>query len=272
MTTEKELHELYGGKVKIVYYPNSHRYRLDGEKSYLVSASSMAKLLDDFDGKSFAVKHIGMYLRNYLENGGEKYTKAELMGMIEEAIKAPDTYTNEAILVGTNTHDLCQAFAEAKRDGKDFDESLIDELGVNDQVINAFGGFVDWYNSNDVEFLEMERLVYSKKYNLVGRTDAIIRLNGVKTVADYKSGALYPKIYFQNGVYWASYNEEMEAIKGEPVTQGMVINFNKDTGVATPVFVTEELQAEIDPLLGAGSTMLAKKKQFQSMINKAYNK
>jgi ATP-dependent exoDNAse (exonuclease V) beta subunit len=53
--------------------------------------------------------------------------------------------------------------------------------------------FLKWKTDNDVEFLEVERLVYSKQYEYVGRFDLIAKVNGKKMLIDYKtSKGFYP--------------------------------------------------------------------------------
>lgn len=266
--TEKELHELYNGEVKIWYYPNSHRYKLDGEKGYLISASAVGGMIDDFDGAAFATKKIREYIDANMRKEGDPYLLSEMEMLIGNAIAYPEEYVTKAQDDGTALHDMCEHYARCVQNGVECD---IDDLPDNPVALTCFDGFVDWNQDNELEYLELERLVYSRTHNLVGRLDTIGRLNGQKILWDYKSGTIWPKHFFQLGTYWKAYNEEMEYTGGEPVTGAAVINFNKETGKPTIVWITPEMMEVIDPMLGHAQNMIARKREFASIIKKAYN-
>jgi hypothetical protein len=46
-------------------------------------------------------------------------------------------------------------------------------LPSEERVANAVRGFLDWKTIHNVEFIQSELFVYSKKHNYVGITDSI---------------------------------------------------------------------------------------------------
>lgn len=241
-TTLKERIKLYGGAVEIDFFPNSHRYKRLGDKSYIASASSYAGMIDPFNGMDWALGMTKSHLLSYLEKSKiDNFTKNELIPVIDDAIKASDVYTQMSIDIGNEIHKLCEAFAVSKINKTEFDYSILDT--ATEMAVNGFNHFADWYKNNDVVFLESEKLVYSKDLNIVGTTDLVAMVNGIKTIVDYKSGTLYPKQRIQNSVYLLCYNEEWLATVGTLAgcaEQGIVLHLPREGDCAVPVLITSE--------------------------------
>jgi len=74
-------------------------------------------------------------------------------------------------------------------------------------------------------------IVYSAKYNYIGKPDRILKINGVKTLADWKSGkGVYKSVELQLNAYENALYEET----GEHIDDFMVLHVNKETGEFTP--------------------------------------
>lgn len=224
--SEKITKKLYGGEVAIDFYPESHRYKLQGEKSYLISVTTCTGVID----KSrflipWAVGLVGTYLRQYFENSSvNQYTSEELTPVIEEALKQHQVKKEEAASVGSMVHEWAEKFAIAKQTGSPLPE-LSDDMDA--RVIAGINAFLDWYNSHDVKFEDTERMLYSRQHGYVGLTDAIAVVDGKRTLIDYKTGkGIYNEFYYQLAAYWQAYEEETN----QPIEQALILHFNKETG------------------------------------------
>ena len=163
---------------------------------------------------------------------------------MEKSLRQWDDYCNEGKEIGTKFHDWAEKFAQAKIAGTA--EPEIDEsLGV--KLVQAISGFLSWYNSNEIKFLEPEKVIYSKKNDFVGITDAIVILNGKKTILDYKTSKSghYPEYKFQIAGYAGAYIEEY----GE-LDNAFILNFSKETGDFEAIEISmEEMKKNYDIFL-----------------------
>jgi hypothetical protein len=223
---EKITKKLYGGEVEIDFYPDAHRYKLAGSKTYLISVTSATGILD----KSrvlipWAINLAGAHLRRYLENAsGNQFTSEELLPVIEEALQQHKIKKEEAAGVGSQVHKFAEQFALAKLDLSDYPSVENDD----ERVVAGITAFLDWYTNNKVKFLEVERMLYSRKYGYVGLTDVIAEVNGRKLIMDYKTAkGIYSEHYYQLSGYWAAFEEET----GVQLDGAAILHFDKETGL-----------------------------------------
>ena len=269
-TTNKKSVSLYGGKVSVDFYPDSHRYKIPTEKTYLISATAMTGILD----KSlflipWAIGLTKSHLLMYLE-GKSSITPEELYPVIDEAVIQHTQRKEEAGDVGSQIHDWCEAFAKAKIEGTKEPEITDD---MDERVLHGISAFLDFYNEHDVKFLESERLTYSMIHGWCGITDSVALVDGVKTVIDYKTGKyIYDEQYFQLGQYWMSLDEEFEHMRNngikegntDPIQQGMILNFSKEDGKLTIGMLTQEDQMQNVPVIKALFTIKKRLKELAS--------
>lgn len=253
-----ETKQLYNGEVEITFYPDSHRYKLAGEKSYLLSATAITGIID----KSrvlipWAVGLTGSYLRKYLEeHQGEKFTSEELAPIIEEALNQHNQKREEAADTGSQVHDMAERIGMALKNNESIEDitkeiSEMDSASKNPElseeeanklqnVVNGITAFIDWVVDHNVKFIECERMVYSKKHKFVGITDAIIEIDGKRYLIDYKtSKGVYSNMYYQVAGYTIAYEEET----GIKLDGQMLIHFNKENGQFAVKDITPEENA-----------------------------
>lgn len=231
-----ETKTLYKGEVEITFYPDSHRYKLAGERSYLTSVTAITGIID----KSrvlipWAVGLTGAFLRKYLEEAAaNNFTKEELYSVIDEALVQHTVKKEAAADTGSQVHDIAQKIGEELRDNLP-----LSDIGENlpDQVKNGVAAFINWVVDHNVKFIECERMVYSRKYGFVGITDAIIEIDGKRYLIDYKtSKGVYNEQKYQLAGYTIAYEEET----GEKLDGQMIIHFNKETGEFTVHEISNE--------------------------------
>jgi hypothetical protein len=224
METEKITKSLYDDKVKIVFYPDSHRYKLEGSKDWLISATACTGVINKPFLIPWAVGLAGTHLRGFLESTSGPYTADQLLPVIDEALRQHQIKKEEAASVGHMVHAYAEAFAlaiisrqEAPNIPEDADEKV--KSGIN--------AFLKWFVDHDVKFIMAERMVYSMAHGFVGITDAIATVDGKKMVIDWKtSKAIYAEHQYQVAAYRMAYEEE----SGIRLDGALIVHFDKETG------------------------------------------
>jgi len=220
------IHKLYGGEVEIEFRENPyHTYKLLSTGQKLLSVTSITGIIDF--PKDVAMRWaIGLAkdrLAGYLAEREDLIDKKELETVISEALALYCSKREEAASNGLLVHAWVESYARAK-----MEDSPMPSIGedLSDQVIAGINGFLDFVNSRNVKFLEVERLVYSKTYDYCGLFDALVEIDGKKYVVDWKtSKAIYPGMLAQVAAYRHAFQEET----GESVDT-LIVRFDKDTG------------------------------------------
>lgn len=238
MATVTEKRELYNKEVEITFYPNSHRYKLKGEKGYLIGVTTATGVID----KSrplilWATRLTGDHMRDFITNNN--YDEEALLEQVAIAQDMHQVKKEKAADLGTQVHNFAESFARHKLGKCDMPE-ITDDMEL--EVINGINAFLEWIETREVEFIEAERMVYSRKHGYVGTADVVAKIDGELYLCDYKtSKGIYPEMFFQVAAYREAYNEEIEFIGGEKVEKSIILKFNKENGeLETREFTQEE--------------------------------
>jgi hypothetical protein len=223
----KELHKLYDGTVEIVFYPDSHQYRLNGQR--LQSVTTILGQIDKSRPLLLWAKNLSrIFFKKFI---GKKIS----YDVIEEGISQFEVKRDEASDHGTLVHDWITNFITATLLGTDkpkFDTNMPNE------VLLGIRGFLNWYNSHKVEFLKSENLIYSKKFGYVGKFDVHMIVDGRHTLGDFKTGkTIYPEALLQLSAYHNALREEFPKVK---VQDYSILHFNKEDGTFEVVTVKPE--------------------------------
>lgn len=232
---EKIIEKLYDGNVSLEFLPDSHRYRIEGSKEYLPSVTACTGIVD----KSrvlipWAVGLAEKHIRAFLESNTGPFSMEEIIPVIEEAVRQHQHKKEEAASIGGMVHAYAEAFAlavigkkEVPRVPEDADERV--RAGIN--------AFLNWFVSNDVQFLHAEKLVYSPTHGFAGLVDAVANVNGQRTLIDYKtSKGVYTEMRYQVAAYRLAFEEEY----GKCLDGALILQFDKETGVCNPLTLTKE--------------------------------
>lgn len=123
-------------------------------------------------------------------------------GALEKAKREYRNISKEALDIGTAVHDMILEYTKTGK--KDFDFE-------NEQIEKSFNSFLDWEESNKVEWLESEKMVINLVHGYNGRFDAIAKVNGKITLIDFKtSKGIYTEMKEQLGAYWFAYKEKKD--------------------------------------------------------------
>lgn len=230
--TKKRVEKLYNGEVTIIFYPDSHRYKLEDEKTYLVSATGATGILDKSQALiPWACNLMGEYILGYIENT-DHLDRDELTKIVGEGKKQHTVKKEEAGNIGNAVHEWIELFVASKMNNTKPPDEPEDE-----KVANGVNAFLDWYLSNDVVFHASERLLYSRKHQYVGLTDFIATINGKRVVGDWKtSKRVYDEHRLQLSGYWGAIEEE----EGVALDGGLILHCDKETGEFGIVEISKE--------------------------------
>lgn len=102
------------------------------------------------------------------------------------------------------------------------------EMPENDNVLIGVMSFIDWATKHKVNFVESERIVYSRTFNFIGTADFIIEIDGKKYLGDIKTGNdIYEEVLLQTAAYVQAYEEET----GENIAGRVILRISKENKV-----------------------------------------
>lgn len=201
---------LYNGTVKIWFEEKDwcgkkiHVYT-DKSGQRIESNTRATGIIDKSNGLiPWAVKLMGLYLiQNCL---GKPIGEAIINIAKKEWRKAKE----EAADIGTEIHDFIFLWFTLKKKPP---------MPENEKVRNGVIAFLQWAKENKIKSLCAERIVYSRKYNVVGRLDGISYDKDDKYISldDYKSSnGIYPEMVLQTAGYLMMIEEELEYLTSIP--------------------------------------------------------
>lgn len=250
--TVVEEHTLYNGEVKLQFLPNSHTYKIDGDKK--IGVTTITGIINKEALMVWPMEEALAYLRSKMLTDdaaqGVLWSGNEIAGLLEESKKAYLMKRTRGTDVGTEAHDyLEQLLLSYKRGEKlvnTWEEVAVDEKldPKSDEYIRAtdhnhlkaaIDDFINWINAHDVEVIDVERIVYSREYDYAGKFDAILRIDGKLYVIDFKTSnpsrefadGIYPENYAQLGGYDIALTEEFPTLN---IEGHAIFNLSKKTG------------------------------------------
>lgn len=136
-------------------------------------------------------------------------------------IKQADKLKEEAANIGKQAHALVEWHTR---------HSLGEAIGAAPTVCaeaqNAFEGWQAWAQRVHFRPIKAEYVVYHPSARYAGTADVLAEIEGIITLADYKSGrAIWPEAYLQNVAYRVA-----SAANGWPSARGMIVRLPKVVG------------------------------------------
>lgn len=209
--TEKIEFDLYKGKCKVVFYPNSHRYTVNGKPT----GGSVTGIIGMYDKSDALVGWAVELAVNFLKDlYSDKKQFAE-----EDFLDAEDQHTikkTEAANIGTEVHDWIEKYIKGEK--PEIPETREAQIGVN--------AFLSWIDDNKVKFISSERPVYSRKHDFIGKMDIEAKVNGKLCLIDIKtSNGIYNTYNLQTAAYVKADEEE----SGKKYHGRWIIRLSKET-------------------------------------------
>ena len=175
----------------------------------------------------------------------------------KDALAAPYRSATTAMGRGTTVHSIVEAYKHTKK----YLESIPDDFKPYAQA------FYTWFEDNDVEMVENEKTVVSKKYGYAGTLDLIVKFkkNGRTLIADVKTGKdIYDEVFMQLSAYKQAYEEN----GGEKVGIGVLLLSTGADGKATGKYKFEEGEYCFDEFLAARKLWIWKNQELIASIKK----
>lgn len=225
-----ETTKMYGGEVIIDFYPTSHMYKVTDEKNGLVKkrVKGVTTFLGIKDKSmplvSWATETAGLHLYDILHKG-ETITMSD----IRDAIGKHKQIKEEAATIGKEMHEWCEYFIKHKLKRPGYETAP--KLPTDPQQLLGINSFLEWYTAHKVQFIDSERVVYSRKHQYIGTMDFDAIIDGKRTGGDFKSSnGLYNTVLAQISAYQAAREEEAEYL-GTPIKyeSRVAVRLSKET-------------------------------------------
>lgn len=280
MATEKKLFTAYDG-TEITFFPNSHRYQRAGEKTYLLSPSSIVGVLDK--SRALLAWNDGLIRKFFQEriSESESYDKGVLSLLVEEALTQRTVKLEEAQDVGSQIHDFAEHYAYLQVMGETLPtrESIEQEIHYDEQVKQGKLAFLDFIKENQVEFVDVENFVYGyveaidgSKIFYSGKFDVKMKIKGKRCLGDWKSSkGVYTSQKYQLGGYDLAETQRINYLKalGKDTSEleydsVVIIHIDKNTGM----FTIHELSDDERTLCRETFKALTKVKETEKKLDK----
>lgn len=198
---------LYGGKVQIKFFPDSHIYMVDGKR-----ATGVTTYLGIIDKSRPLIIWATRLYRDFLLSLDGQIT----VDHIKQGADLHKQKKEEAAAIGDEVHNWIEGYVKGLE--VEMPQSKEAQLGVS--------AFLDWEKANKVKYLSSERVVYSKKHGFVGKMDIEAMVNGKRCLIDIKtSNALYNTYMPQTAAYAKADEEE----SGKKYEGRWLIRLSKET-------------------------------------------
>jgi hypothetical protein len=151
-------------------------------------------------------------------NTGDGIDRVWLERIIDKAKNKTEEVKKDAGLVGTVVHGLIEDFLQGKKipNQSDF------------KVVNCWNLFLDWWNKQEYEVVELEKKIFSKKYNYAGTLDLVLKdKQGNLILADIKTSN---QISFDYTLQLNAYKEAYEEETKTKISKGLIIRLPKKDG------------------------------------------
>lgn len=255
-----EAFSLYGGSVRLVFNPNSPRYRYTVtdpemgrfETSVRGVTTAIGDILHKKDLMSYQMNKSHQFLFGQKFDEGLKqylydpqtaflqpdvaYTTEQLQGSLETARKAHMDWSQRGKDIGTIAHKAVELYLLGEESKI---AEFIEEFDPTDEekkcVRKIYRTFVKWWESlgDDKEVVALERPVYSRRLHYAGTLDLVVRIGKKVVVMDLKTTnasrnnpmGIYPEMFLQLGAYSYALREET----GQEMFQDVaIINISKE--------------------------------------------
>ena len=233
--------KLYDGKVILNFDDKRHIYTVNDKVVYGVTSiiGVLNKPALMYWAVNQAVDFLGV---NWI--AGKEYDEVEIKTLLEDARKAHRVKKDKSADIGTMIHGWIEKYVKAR-----IEKKPVPKRPINKEMQNAINGFFSWAKKNKVQLIACEQKIYSKKYRYAGTFDLEAKVNGKRTIIDFKTGkALYPEMFLQASAYLQAREEE----KGEKYDGGIAMvrlaQENKEKAI-TPFEVRSVGREEVQYLI-----------------------
>lgn len=207
-------HTLYHGDVRLDFDEARHRYTVGGE--WTPSSTTILGVINKPALVGWAAKMCGEYASQNLEPG-KPMDEVQIKAFVRDMKRHYRNVAEDAANIGTIVHQFAEEHAQ-------YGEA---EMPVNPEARRGCEAYLEWVQAHHVEFRAVEFKVYSREWQYAGTCDLDCVIDGVHTIADYKtSTGIYPEYWLQVASYAMARREEL----GIQYAQRAILRFDKATG------------------------------------------
>ena len=237
-----KIHKLYDGTIELEFNEKRHIYTVDGTK--IVSVTGVTGIIDKSGPLMWWA--VGQCL-DYVTNNycfdptkrNKEFDEVELTTFLHDAHRAHQRTSKKATDIGTLAHAWIADFLE----GKD------PSTPRNPALRSTTESWLEWAESVQIDPIETEFKVYSKKHKYAGTCDFDGYVNRERSLVDWKTGkAIYPEHDLQTVAYQIAREEEL----GIKYQSRWVVVLPKEGGrIVTKRYGPEETERATAGFLGA---------------------
>ncbi|MBK3666164.1 hypothetical protein JJE66_33705 [Bradyrhizobium diazoefficiens] len=181
---------LYKGKVKGKFYPDSHRYYVNGK-----SKTGVTTYIGIVDKSRALIIWATELYRDFLLSINGEVTPEHIF----QGCSLHEERKQEAAAIGDEVHGWIEQYVLGNT--PTMPETREAQIGVT--------AFLEWVDAHHVEFISSERVVYSKKHDYIGKLDIEARVNDQLCLVDIKtSNGIYNTYNLQTAAYVRADEEE----------------------------------------------------------------
>ena len=202
----------------VLYYDEpTHTYKVGGKKVPSVTGITSRGLIKDGLTNWKVQFPLGQAKReiNQMLNDNIQLDRLSLEKIFAEAEGATNKIMKEAGRIGTVVHGLVEDYLKGKEIPTQNDK----------RVVNCWNLFLKWWENQEYEPIEIEKKLYSKKYNYAGTLDLVVKdKEGNLVLIDIKtSNQISFDYYLQLNAYWFAYEEETK----QKISKALVVRLPK---------------------------------------------
>ena len=222
-----------GREFQLVFDPDLHSYKVDGEKVPSVTKvidACFPKHLTDWavaEGADFFKASLEPYRLAPTEDSGTFMLPARVVTHIYKGIQtAYKSIGKDAAQIGTIVHDWIESAIKYKMNG-----GAAPKTPKGDEVGSCIKAYKDWSRERKPKWLRTEQKIYYHDPGGVncyaGTVDAVAEVDGKLCVIDFKTSK---KIYKPYHLQVAAYAQAISTQDQIDMPMGMILRLDKETG------------------------------------------
>lgn len=196
---------MYNDEIHLIHNPNA-RGRAPRYKVIKKDVTTTPKGVTTIIGKVLAKDLISWAI-----DACVSYLKEKLPVITEEDLQVAavehERLRDSGASTGTEAHALVESYLKGN-------PVTLDK--VSQEAQNAYNAFVEWFESEEPEVVNVEEVIYSDKYGYAGTYDCLLKIDGKYWLCDLKTtnasrrapNGVYPENFIQLGAYALAHEEQ----------------------------------------------------------------
>lgn len=207
------IYHLYNETIELSFDEKKHLYTVDGTK--VDGVTGVLGVINKPALMYWAVNQAIEHLQETIKPG-VAYDEIQILDMLSSAKAAHRKKKETAADKGSIVHNWIKAHIAG----------AAPEMPFNEECKNSIEQFLAWQKEHKVEFIESEKILYSKRFRYAGTTDFIAKINGSIVIGDFKtSTGIWDEYWLQIAAYWGAYLEEYPDAK---IENAVIVRIGKD--------------------------------------------